>query len=246
MEQSLDVVFIGAVGHRAFHRVHGGSAEILGAHRLVGHRPHHVGAGHEHIARVLDHEDEIGERRGVDVAARARTHHEGNLGDHPGRQDVALENLAVARECRDPFLDAGAARIEKPDDRRAIVERHVLQLGDLLRVRLGKRTPKNGKILGIDEDRAAVDGAGAGYNAIPRRVALIHAEVRRAMFDEHPGFLERTRIGQKLDSFPRGEFSAPVLGEGPLCSAAAKGTRAALGKAFETGFHWPSSCLPAA
>jgi len=66
------------------------------------------------------------------------------------------------------------------------------------------------------------------------------------MFDEHPGFLERTRIGQKLDSFPRGELSAPMLGVDPLCSAAAKGTRAARGKAFVTGFHWPSSCLPIA
>jgi len=47
------------------------------------------------------------------------------------------------------------------------------------------------------------------------------------MFDEHPGFLERALIGQKLDSFPRGELSAPVLGVDPLCSAAAKGSRAA-------------------
>src|ERR1700731_2109441 len=58
------------------------------------------------------------------------------------------------------------------------------------------------------------------------------------MFDEHSGFLERALIGQKLDSFPRGELSAPVLGVDPLCSAAAKGTRTALREAFETGFHW--------
>src|SRR6202011_912917 len=159
---------------------------------------------------------------------------------------VALENLAVARECCDPFLDAGAARIEKPDERRAIVERHVLQFGDFLRVRLGKRTPKNGKILGIDEDRAAVDGTGAGDNTVARRVALIHAEVRRAMLDEHAGFLERTLVGEEFDSFPRGELSAPVLGVDALCSATAKGSRAALREAFETGFHWPSSCLPIA
>jgi len=57
------------------------------------------------------------------------------------------------------------------------------------------------------------------------------------MFDEHPGILERTRIGQKLDSFLRGELSAPVLGVDPLCSAAAKGTRSALGEAFESRLH---------
>jgi hypothetical protein len=49
------------------------------------------------------------------------------------------------------------------------------------------------------------------------------------MFDEHSGFLERARIDEKLDSFPRGELSAPVLGVDPLCSAAAKGTHAARG-----------------
>jgi hypothetical protein len=66
------------------------------------------------------------------------------------------------------------------------------------------------------------------------------------MFDEHSGFLERARIDEKLNSFPRGELSAPVLGVDALCSAAAKGTRAARGKAFETRFHWPSSRLPIA
>jgi hypothetical protein len=61
------------------------------------------------------------------------------------------------------------------------------------------------------------------------------------MFDEHPGFLERSLVGEKLDPLSRGEFSAPVLCEDPLFAAALEGPRAALGKAFETGFHWPSS-----
>jgi hypothetical protein len=51
-----------------------------------------------------------------------------NLRDHARRDHVALEDLAIAAERRDAFLDAGAAGIEQADDRRAVLQRHVLDL----------------------------------------------------------------------------------------------------------------------
>ena len=57
---------LGVVRHRA--------AELLEADLLAGDRLDHVGPGDEHVRGLLDHEDEVGDRRRVDSAARARSH----------------------------------------------------------------------------------------------------------------------------------------------------------------------------
>jgi hypothetical protein len=88
-------------------------------HHLVGDGLHHVGAGDEHVARVLHHEDEVGHRRRIDVAARARAHDHADLRDHARGEHVALEHLGIAAERRDAFLDARAAGVVEADDRRA-------------------------------------------------------------------------------------------------------------------------------
>ena len=144
LQQRLDVIVVGAVGDRAFGRVDRGAAELLGGHGLVGDGLHHVRAGDEHIARVAHHEDEVGHRRRIDVAAGARAHDHRNLRNDAGGQHIALEHLAIAAERRDALLDARAAGVEQADDRRAVLQRHVLQLGDLLRMGLAtasRRTP---------------------------------------------------------------------------------------------------------
>ena len=177
LQQALDVVVVGAVGDRGFGGVHRGAAELLGGDDLVGHGLHHVGAGDEHVARVAHHEDEIGHRRRIDVAAGARAHDDGNLRDDARGDDVALEHLAVAAERRDAFLDARAAGIEQADDRRARLHRHVLDLDDLLRVRLRQRAAEHGEILGEDEHGAAVHRAPAGDDAVAGDLGLLHAEI---------------------------------------------------------------------
>ena len=78
---------------------------------LAGHRPDHVGSGEEHLRGPADHEDEVGERRGVGRAARARAEHDADLRDHPGGPDVALEDPAVPGERGDALLDAGSGAV---------------------------------------------------------------------------------------------------------------------------------------
>ena len=62
--------------------------------------------------------------------------------------------------------------IEQPDDRRAVLQRHILDLGDLLRMRLAERAAEHREILGENEHRATVDGAPAGDDAVARDFAL--------------------------------------------------------------------------
>ena len=117
LQQTLDVVLEGAVGDAGFGRVHGGAAEFFRRDHFVGHRLHHVGAGDEHVGGVAHHEDEIGHRRRIDIAAGAGAHDDADLRDHAGGEHVALEHLAIAAERGDALLDAGAAGIEQADDR---------------------------------------------------------------------------------------------------------------------------------
>ncbi len=66
---------------------------------------------------------EVGHRRRVDRAARARADHERELRDHAGGLDVAPEDLRVAGERDDALLDARAARVVDPDHRAAVAAR---------------------------------------------------------------------------------------------------------------------------
>ncbi len=81
LQQALDIVVVGAVGDAGSRCVHGGAAKLFRRHHLVGDGLHHVGAGHEHVARIAHHEDEVRHRRRIDVAARARPHDHGDLRD---------------------------------------------------------------------------------------------------------------------------------------------------------------------
>ena len=116
-----------------------------------------VGAGDEHVAGVLHHEDEVGERGRVDRSAGAGAHDGGDLRDHAAGQGVAEEDIGVTGQREDAFLNAGAAGIVQADDGRAGLERQVHDLDDLLRVGFRERTSEYGEILREDEGQAAVD-----------------------------------------------------------------------------------------
>ena len=224
--------------------MHRGAAELFGGDDLVGHRLHHVGAGDEHVARVAHHEDEIGHRRRIDIAAGARTHDHGNLRNDARGDDVALEHLAIAAERRDAFLDAGAAGVEQADDRRAGAHRHVLDLDDLLRVRLRQRAAEHGEILGEDEDAAAVDRAPAGDHAVAGDLRFLHAEIVGAVLDEHVELLEGVLVHQELDALARGELAALVLRlDAPLAAAAARAA-AALFEPVDNVLHFSPALRP--
>ena len=215
-----------------------GAAEFFRRHRLVGDGLHHVRAGHEHVARVAHHEDEIGHRWRIDVAARARAHDHGNLRDDARGEHVALEHLAVAAQRRHALLDARAARVEQADDGRAVAQRHVLDLGDLLRVGFRQRAAEHREILGEHVDHAPVHRAPAGDDAIAGDlVALVHAEIGAAVLHEHVVFLEGIMVEQKLDALARGQLAALVLRVDARLPAAQPGVLAAQFEGFEDVFH---------
>ena len=98
----------------------------------------------------------------------------------PGRQRVAQEDVGVAAERDDAFLDPRAAGVVEPDDRRADLHRQVHDLADLLGVRLGQRPAEDGEVLAEDEDEPAVDRAVAGDDAVAED-ALLASRSRAAV-----------------------------------------------------------------
>ena len=124
-QQVADLVEAGLLvgGHEGGHpRLGGvahGAAQLLEGDVLAGHRLHHVGAGDEHVAGALDHEDEVGHGRAVDGAAGAGPEDHADLGDHPRGLHVAVEDAAVGVEGDHALLDAGAGAVVEADHRHA-------------------------------------------------------------------------------------------------------------------------------
>jgi hypothetical protein len=74
------------------------AAEFLHADVLAGDGLDDIGTGDEHLAGLVDHDDEVGQRGGVDVATGRRTHDQRDLRDHTGGQDIVAEDPAVEAE----------------------------------------------------------------------------------------------------------------------------------------------------
>ena len=159
--------------HAAAPGVDARAAERLRIDLLVGHRLHDVRPGDEHVARPLDHDREVRHGRRVHRAAGARSEDHRDLRHDARRQDVAQEDLRVAAQRRDAFLDPRSAGIVEADDRRADLHRQVHDLADLLGVRLRERAAEDREVLAEDEDQPPVDGPVAGDDAIAEEAVPI-------------------------------------------------------------------------
>ena len=173
-----------------------GAAELLFCDFLVRNGLDDVWARHEHIARVFDHDDEVGDGGRVDGAARARSHDRGDLRHHAGRDRVAKKNVGVAAERGHAFLNARATRIVQAHDRRAQLHREVHDLHDLRGVGLGEGSAEDGEVLRERKHLASVDQTMAGDEAVAGNELPGHAEVETAMGDELIEFFERTWVEQ--------------------------------------------------
>ena len=163
---------------------------------------------------------EVGHRRRVDGTARTRTHDDRDLRDDAGRQDVAQEDVGVAAERRDAFLDPRAAGVVEPDDRRADLHRQVHDLADLLGVGLGQRSTEDREVLAEDEHEPAVDRAVAGDDAVAEDVVVGQSEFRRAMRDERIELDERAGSSSRVESLARRQLSPRMLALDPDGAAA--------------------------
>ena len=188
------IAFAGKVRHAALGVVGHGAAQLLLGHHLTQNRLDHIGSGDEHVAGLLHHENEIGHGRGIHRSTGARSHDGGNLRDHAGSDGIAVENLAVAGERIDTFLDAGAAGIVEADEGLAGLERQIHDLADLLGMHLAQSPGTGGEILGKGKHLPAIHRSVAGDDAVGGNIHLVETEQGPSVLDEHIQFAKAARI----------------------------------------------------
>ena len=155
--------------------------------------------------------DEVGDRRRVHRAAGARPGDQTDLRDDAAGLDVAPEDLRVAAEADDAFLDARAARVVDADHRRAGAHGEVHHLADLLGEHFAERPAQHGEVLREEEDLAPVDRGPAGDDAVAEKELLVEPERGGAVDREAVEFDERIRIDERVDAFAGGALAARVL-----------------------------------
>ena len=79
----------------------------------------------------------------------------------------------------------------------------------------------------------------------PGILLLLHAEVGRAVLDEHVELLERALVHQQLDALARGQLAALVLRVDSRLAAAGARSRAAFFELVQDVFHGPLPSGPA-
>jgi predicted transcriptional regulator len=139
---------------------------------------------------------------------RARAEDHRDLRHHARRERVAEEDVGVAAERHDAFLDARAAGVVEADHGRAVAHREVHDLADLLRVRLGERAAVHGEVLREHVHEPPLDAPVAGDHAVAvhRAVAVLAGGVARACGDEAVELDEAPLVEQHVESLARESF----------------------------------------
>ncbi|MBG9885138.1 hypothetical protein ABE10_00765, partial [Bacillus toyonensis] len=188
-----------------------GAAELLHADVLARDRLDHVGAGHEHLARLVHHDHEVGQRGAVDRAAGRWAHDDGDLRDHAGGAGVQTEDLAVLAEGEHPLLDAGAPGVEDSHDRDAAAERELHDLDDLLAGDLAERSAEGREVLRVDGDGAAVDRGDAGDHGVAVGAGPVHAERGGAVAHVLVELDEAAGVDEQVDALAGRHLALRVL-----------------------------------
>ena len=226
-----------------------GAAQLLLGDFFVGDGLDDVRAGDEHVGRVARHENEIGDGGGINSAAGARAHDRADLRDHAAGERIAQENIGIARQRFDAFLNARAAGIVQADHGRAGAHRQVHDLGDFGGVGFGKRAAENGEILREDVHQAASDAAVAGDKPVAGRALRFHAEIVGVVADEFVELFEGAFVEQQVHAFAGAELALFVLALAAFGAAAGFGFGVELAELLEAivvfamGGHRRGRCI---
>ncbi len=188
------------------------AAQFLEGDLFMGDGFNHLRSGHEHIRRVAHHDNEIGKRRRVHCAARARSHDDANLGNHTRRQGVAQEYIGVAAQRYHAFLDARSAGVVQTDDGGAVLHGDIHDFTDFLCMSLAEAAAEHGEVLREYIHQASVNCAPPGDHAIAEILLLIQTEIGCTVGDKSVYFPERAFVYQEVYPLTGGQPAAIVLG----------------------------------
>ena len=172
----------------------------------------HFGASHEHIARIFDHEDEVGHGGGIHRATCRWAHDHRNLWNHARSHDIALEDFGVAAQGRHALLNARTTRVVQADNGRADFHGLVHDFADFLGVGFRQSATENREVLAEDKNQTTIDHAVARNHAVTWNFVVLHAEFDAAVLNKHIPFFKSAFVEQNFQAFAGGEFALFVLG----------------------------------
>ena len=222
---------------------------------LVGHRLHDVRPGDEHVARPLDHDHEVGDRRRVDRAAGARPHDDGDLRDHAGGAACCAGRCRRSRRATTtPSWIRAPPESFRPMIGAPTFIARSMTLTDLLGVRLRQRSAEDGEVLAEDEDEPAVDASVAGDDAVAEdtRCSSSPKSLARCVTNASSSTNDaRRRAGGPVARAPsacRGRAAArsasrPHRGAPPRASARRRATRSSFVGTTHRSFARRRGCL---
>ena len=213
--------------------MYAGTTELLLGNVFTRDGLDDLGAREEHIARTLAHNVEVSKSRRVNGTTSTRTEDSGDLGDHTRSQDVVLEDVTIAAESVDTFLNTGTTRVVKADDRSTHLHSELHDLTDLRSQHFGECTTEDGEVLCKDIDQTTVDRTGPGDDTVTEELRLVDTEVRRAVQDEGVDFVEATFVKEEGDTLASGELTLLVLAVDTLLTATDVGLSAELNKLLD-------------
>src|SRR5439155_9443106 len=158
-----------------------------------------------------------------------------DLRDHARGLNVPPEDLGIARERDDTFLDARAARVVDADDGTAELQGQVHDLADLLREYLAQGAAEDGEVLREDEDLAAEDRSVTGDDRVAVGPPLEHPEIGLTVTDVTIELDEGSRIQQLDQSFAREQLALLTLALDRLLGTGVLGLVAQLAKLVQLG-----------
>ena len=106
------------------------AAQLVLGDFFVGHRLDDIRPGNEHVAGLIDHEDEIRDGRRVHRSAGTRAHDGGDLRNHSRSQRVAQKDIGITGQRAYALLDARATGIVQADEGRAHAHGGIHDLAD--------------------------------------------------------------------------------------------------------------------
>jgi hypothetical protein len=224
-------------GHAGLGGMTHGATKLLERDVLAGNRLHHVGAGDEHVAGLLDHEDEVGHGRAIDGAASTWPEDDADLGNHPGGLGVAVEDPTVGMEGDHPLLNAGAGTVVEADHRHADGGGQVHDLVDLFGEDLAQGTTEHGEVLAEHAHPPAVDGAETGDHPVGVGPVLLEAHAVGSMTGQHIELLERAIVQQVVDALAGRHLALGVVLLHRPGGAGVAGELATLGQVFQSLGH---------
>ena len=187
------------------------------------HRLDHIGTGDEHVGGLVDHQNEVGDRRGINSTSGTRSHDRRDLRDHAARQCVAQKNVGIPGQRHHAFLNARASGVVQADHRRADAHRGIHDLHNLAGVSFGERSAEDGEILREDKYEPALNASVAGDETVAEELLFVHPEIGAAMGDELVGLLEGAFVEEKFNSLARRHLACFMLAFATIDAATSLG-----------------------